>query len=135
MERPYKIDGKDQVLRVELTLNSQKGLFTISTKFGFNKVTGDQVLDDAMLQTKMELEREAIKEGLAWRKNWLENNKGKENVNQKSLFDKEAKKEVAKKAAKERSSTKSRTKAKVPKPAKRKVSTKGKIATKKIGAK
>ena len=102
-DRAAKIDGKDQNLRVNLTLNSQKGLFTIDTKIGFNKICDDKTRDTALLQTLAELQYEAVKEGLEWRKNWLKGNK--EEDNQKSLFDagsKDDKKGIAKRAAKMR---------------------------------
>ena len=134
LEFPTKIKDKDQVLRAVLSLNSQKGTYDVTIKIGIDKVTGDDVLDKAMLQSAMNLAFHGIKECQAFRKNWL-NAQPKENPDQKSLFDKDAKKEAAKEAAKERASSKPKTKSKAKAPAKRKVGGNGKIAKKKIGAK
>lgn len=98
--RAVKIKDKDQVLKVVLELNSRKGLFTISSKIGYDKITDDQTLDKAMLDQLSALTYEAVKKGLDWKKEW---NEAQSEPNRASLFEKkEEKKTNAKAAAKRR---------------------------------
>jgi hypothetical protein len=110
LEFPTKIKDKDQVLRAVLSLNSQKGTYDVTIKIGIDKVTGDDVLDKAMLKSVSDLTFHALKECQEFRKEWLTNQKAEDKPN---LFD--SKKDNAKKAAAMRVAKK---------PAKRKIATK-----------
>ncbi len=65
--RGVVINDKSSNLSVELKLNHKKDLFTINAKVNNNQVTGDDMLDVAMLETHNELILEAIKYGVNWR--------------------------------------------------------------------
>ena len=112
LEYPTKINGKDQVLRAVCSHNSQKGTYDISIKIGIDKVTGDDVLDKAMLQSLSDLAFHAIQDCKAFRKEWLTNQKSG-NKDQKGLFDtpsKTGKKSIAKRAAGKRAAAKKKVK-------------------------
>lgn len=116
LEFPTKIKDKDQVLRAVISLNSQKGTYDVSIKIGIDKVTGDDVLDKAMLKSVGDLAFFAIKECQIFRKEWLTKNKEGGNKGP-GLFDTKEKsttekKTIAKRAAAKRATAKKKVKAK-----------------------
>ena len=69
-ERGVQINDKASTLRIEATLNPIKGIFAITQKIGYEQITGDTKLDDAMLKTSNELKKEAILYCKNWQKEW-----------------------------------------------------------------
>ena len=71
--RGVKINDKDTNLTIEMTLNHNKGLYTIQPKISTSEVAADPVLDKAMCKVVSELLYEATVYATLWRDNWLSN--------------------------------------------------------------
>lgn len=71
--RGVKINDKDTNLTVEITLNHNKGLYTIAPKITTSEVTDDEVLDKATCKVMADLLYEAMQYCIKWRKKIKEN--------------------------------------------------------------
>lgn len=69
--RGVKINEKDTNLTVELTLNHNKGLYTIQPKISTSEVTGDEKLDRVTCEVVGDLLYEATLYAQNWRMEWL----------------------------------------------------------------
>ena len=72
--RGVNINDRASNLTVVANLNNKKGVFDIQVKINSGQVTGNAKLDDATVKTIGELQKEAIKHALEWKRLWAENN-------------------------------------------------------------
>jgi hypothetical protein len=73
-KRGVMINDRSTEIKAVLTLNNKKGIFHIDTKISSGQITGKAALDKATLKLVADLIEEAIKYGMQWRKEWVDNN-------------------------------------------------------------
>lgn len=72
--RGVTINDRSSEIKAVANLNNKKGVFNIVVKLNSGQITGNAKLDDATVKLAGELQKEAIKFALEWRKEWAENN-------------------------------------------------------------
>lgn len=77
--RAVKINDKDTNLSIEVTLNHNKGLYTLQPKVSTSEVSGDATLDKAMCKVVGDLLYEATLYCEKWRSEWRSNQPKDEN--------------------------------------------------------
>jgi hypothetical protein len=72
--RSVTLNDRATEIKIVANLNNKKGLFNIGTKLHSGQITGNAKLDDATIKLVSELQKEAIKYALEWKRDWAENN-------------------------------------------------------------
>lgn len=89
--RGVKINDKDTNLTIQLSLNHNKGLYTIQPQLTTSEVTGDDTLDKETCKVVGDLLFEATVYAEEWRKEWLTNQPGGDKNQLPMGFDKDGK--------------------------------------------